>query len=192
MLRRLILMFSFVVLSSCGNVTGQDQLYETHSFRAIVKNVRLQAELIRQGKSNTDTVSVEVPALLFDNPLKIDDVRTVKAKHGKEIDFLIAYMKANIEGSKSDVLSYWHPDAKGGVREMLENDEIFKRNKEYMSSNPGLVVYGLVRQNDSTSVLQGKRAVLGITIKSENGKLSLIEKPANDLELAIIEASFIR
>lgn len=75
---------------------------------------------------------------------------------------------------------------------MIENDEIFKRNREYVAKNPGLVIFGLVQHNDSISVLQGKRVVLGTTKKSENGKRYLLDKPVNDLELAIVEASFIR
>ena len=109
-----------------------------------------------------------------------------------EIDFLVAYTKANIEGSKGDILSYWHASAKGSVQQMLENDELFKKNQAYMARNPGLVVVGLVKHKDSVSVLQGRRSVLGITMKAEKGTLYLIEKPENDLELAIIEASFIR
>ena len=61
-----------------------------------------------------------------------------------------------------------------------------------MAKHSGLVVVGLVRHKDSISVLQGKRAVLGITMIEDNGKFYLVEKPKNDLELAIIEASFIR
>jgi len=37
-----------------------------------------------------------------------------------------------------------------------------------------------------------KGRCLGITIKEEKGKIFLAEKPENDLELAIIEASFTR
>ena len=61
-----------------------------------------------------------------------------------------------------------------------------------MARNPGLVVHGLIQQKDTISLLQGRTAVLGITMKQENGKLYLVEKPMADLELAIIEASFIR
>jgi len=165
MYKRLAVVFSFLSLASCGDVNGQHHAYKTKSFQALVKNVRLQSELIKQGKSNTDKVSVEVPAFLFDPPIEIVDVRTINKSFGPEIDFLVAYTKANIEGSKSDVLSYWHASAKGGVRQMLENDELFKKNQVYMTKNPGLVVVGLVKHKNSISVLQGKRAVKDVVQK---------------------------
>jgi len=121
--------------------------------------VRLQSELIKQGKSNTDKVSIEGPVILFDQPIEIADVRNINESFGPEIDFLVAYTKANIEGSKSDILSYWHASAKGSVRQMLENDALFKMNQAYLGRNTGLVVVGMVRHKNSISVLQGKRAV---------------------------------
>ena len=192
MYQKLCVMLSFLVLASCGDINGQHQAYKSESFQALVKNVRLQSELIKQGKSNTDEVSVEVPAILFDQPIEIADVRNTNESFGPEIDFLVAYTKANIEGSKSDILSYWHASAKGGIRQMLENAELFEKNQAYMARNPGLVVVGLVKHKDSISVLQSRGSVLGITLKEENGKLYLVEKPKDDLELAIVEASFIR
>ena len=126
MYKRLCVILSFLALASCGEVNGQHYAYKSKSFQALVKNVRLQSELIKQGKSNTDNVSVEVPAILFDQPIEIADVRNINESFGPEIDFLVAYTKANIDGSKSDVLSYGHASAEGGVRQMLENDKLFK------------------------------------------------------------------
>ncbi len=192
MYQKLSLLLFFLALTSCADGKDQNQVYKTHSFQAVVKKVRLQSELLKQGKKNTDTVSVKVPAILFDQPIRIADVRKIDESFGPEIDFFIAYIKANIRGSKSDILSYWHSSAKGHIQEMLKNDELFKKNQAYMARNPGLVVHGLIKQKDAISLLQGRTAVLGITMKHENGKLHLVEKPMADLELAIIEASFIR
>lgn len=192
MYKRLCVILSFLAVAFCGDANGQNPAYKSKSFQAIVKNVRLQSELIKQGKSNTDKVSVEVPAILFDEPIEIADVRNINESFAPEIHLLVAYTKANIESLKSDIHSYWHPNAKGGIRQMLENDELFKMNQTYLTRNPGLVVVGMVRHKDSISVLQGKRVVLGITMKEENGRLFLVERPENDLELAIIEAPFIR
>ncbi len=157
-----------------------------------MRQVRLQSELIKQGKKNTDKVSVKVPAILFDQPIEIADVRSINKSFGPEIDFLAAYFKANIEGSKDEILSFWHAGEKERIQEMLRNDDLFKRNQTYMARNPGLVVHGLVKQVDSISVLQGKTAVIGIPMRKEDGRFYIIRKPSNDLELAIIEASFIR
>ena len=181
-----------LALTSCADGKDQNQVYKTHSFQAEVRKVRLQSELLKQGKKNTDNVSVKVPAILFDQPIRIADVRTIDESFGPEIDFFVSYIKANIGGSKSDILSFWHSSAKGNIKEILENDELFKNNQAYMARNPGLVVHGLIQQKDTISLLQGRTAVLGITMKQENGKLYLVEKPMADLELAIIEASFIR
>jgi len=159
MYKRLCVILSFLAVALCGDANGQNPAYKSKSFQALVKNVRLQSELIKQGKSNTDKVSVEIPAILFDQPIEIADVRNINESFGPEIDFLVAYTKANIEGSKSDILSYWHASAKGSVRQMLENDALFKMNQAYLARNPGLVVVGMVRHKNSISVLQGKRAV---------------------------------
>lgn len=192
MYKRLCLVVAFLALTSCADGKGENQVYRNHTFQAEVKKVRLQSQLLKQGKKNTDKVSVQVPAILFDQPIRIADVRNVDESFSPEIDFFAAYIKANIEGSKSDILSYWHASAKGHIQEMLNNDELFRRNQAYTARNPGLVAYGLIRQKDTIALLQGRTAVFGITMKEENGKLFLVEKPKDDLELAIIEASFIR
>ena len=106
MYQKLSLLLFFLALTSCADGKDQNQVYKTHSFQAVVKKVRLQSELLKQGKKNTDTVSVKVPAILFDQPIRIADVRNIDESFGLEIDFFIAYIKANIRGSKSDILSY--------------------------------------------------------------------------------------
>jgi hypothetical protein len=188
MYKKIGLVLSFLALTAFGN--NKEYTYKNHIFLAVVKNVRLQAELVEQGKKDNDVVSVDVPAVLFDKPIKIVDVRRNKESFSKEIDFLVAYTKANIEGTKEDILSFWHPIVRESIRKSVEDKEMFKKNREYMLKNPGLVIIGLVKHKDSVSILEGDTIVLGVTIKSENGKLYLIEKPDNDMELAIIEASF--
>ena len=63
-------------------------------------------------------------------------------------------------------------------------------NRDYWVKKPGLVIVGIVKHKDSVSILKGESHVFGITLKSKNGKLYLVKKPENDLELAIIETSF--
>ena len=63
-----------------------------------------------------------------------------------------------------------------------------------MARHPGLTILAIVRHgDDSISVLKqlSNKAVLGVPIIEKDGRLYLTDMPKNDLELAIIEASFV-
>lgn len=163
---------------------------KNHEFQALVSSVRLNTELIAQGKKQSDEVSVTVPAILFDEPLRIADVRNVLPHSLKEINTLIAYTKANIEGSAEDVLSFWAVDERKEKAELLSDPDMFKANRDYHNKYPGLTIVGLVFQDTTTSVLMERFGrIMGITVKKENGNFYVTDRPHNDLDLAIIEAS---
>ena len=169
-----------------------ETLKSQHTFKARVTNVRLNALLTSQGKKPTDEVLASLPATIFVQPLQIQDVRTVTTKNTiAEIDTLIRYTKANIEGSAQDILSFWAPEERAEKSKLLSRPEIFKANREYSAKNPNLIILGVVFQTDTSSILlQKQNGVIGISFLKKNNQIFLTDKPSNDLELAIVEASY--
>jgi hypothetical protein len=183
-----ILLLSASTISSYANELHKSQ----HTFNAKVSNVRLNALLISQGKKPTDQVSTNLSAVIFEQPMNIQDVRSFTPKSTvAEIDTLIRYSKANIEGSVQDIVSFWSPEERAKKTELLARPDIFKANREYSQKNPNLVILGLVYQSGSSSILLKKHnRVIGVSFHMKNNQLFLTDKPSNDLELAIVEASY--
>jgi len=133
--------------------------------------------------------------VIFNKPIVINDVRTVNKSYGKEIDFLIAYykanIKANIEGDKEKIISFWHPSEKAAIAKNFNDPELFKENQERITNNPGITIHGVIKQKTIISIITGTDFVYGISLKPKEGKLYLTNIPDNDLELAIVEASFM-
>lgn len=164
-----------------------------HEFSALVSSVRLNSQLISQGKKHSDEVSVSVPTILFKEPLFIADVRNARPHSLDEVNTLIAYTKANIEGSAKDILSFWTPEERNEKAKLLNDSDIFKANREYHNDNPSLTIVGLVFQNTTTSLLRRNfGGIMGVTVKKIDEEYFITDNPSNDLELAIIEASFSR
>lgn len=163
-----------------------------HTFRAKVANVRLNALLSKSEKKSTDEIAVSLPAIIFAQPLKIENVLAETSNNSiAEIDVLIRYTKANIEGGAQDILSFWTPEERAAKSKLLSRPEIFKANREYSIMNPSLSILGVVFQTDtSTILLQKQNGVVGISFRKKNNQIFLTDKPSNDLELAIVEASY--
>jgi hypothetical protein len=165
-------------------------------FRVVVGrvgDVRLQKLLLDQGKRNDDSVSVTLPAALFDPPIEIADVRNATADHREHIEFLVTYYKAVIEGSKEEIVEFWCPGSQTKVKEMLNDPDLAERSREGVARNPDLVVVGLVKDSGLVSVLQKRSVgVWAVTMASNQGGICLVQNPPNDLDLAIVEASFAR
>lgn len=161
-------------------------------FTATVSNVRLNSRLIEQGKKGKDTVSIIVPAVIFAQPLEIKDVRKADKHSIQEVDTLIRYTKANIEGSAEEILSFWLPEERAEKSTIVNNLKMFQANRDYHMKKPGLSVIGLVFQEQTTSILlkRGPR-VMGVTLAKKDGRFYLTDHPSNELDLAIIEASFV-
>ena len=182
-----------VVLFAASTYTyANEPLKSQHTFKAKVANVRVSGHLIAQGKKPTDQVSVSFPAIIFAQPLKIQDVRTFTTKNSiAEIDTLIRYTKANIEGSAEDILSFWTPDERAEKAKILARPGMFNANREYSIKNPNLVILGVVFQSGTNSILLKKQnIVIGVSFHMKNNQIFLTDKPSNDLELAIVEASY--
>ncbi len=163
-------------------------------FEAQVGHVRLNSKLIKQGRTKTETVSVEVPALIFPEPLDFPDVRQVKGTHRPEVAFVLDYRRANLEGTAEQLLAYWAPAEQSRVRALVDDEELFRKNRERLQKNPGVTLVGLVQIGETTVVLvkHSPLAVWGMSLRPIQGKWYLVNKPKDDLTLAIVEASFSR
>lgn len=185
------------ILAACGgaknNASTTQNKFTEHEFSAKVINVRLQSRLIESGKSNDDVVTVKLPVILYPEPIVIEDVRKAGTLDlPKEVKFLVDYTKANLEGSPEEIAAYWAPGIREEKLRMIR--KYFKKNREIMARHPGLTILAIVRHgDDSISVLKqlSNKAVLGVPIIEKDGRLYLTDMPKNDLELAIIEASFV-
>lgn len=193
---RFCYLFFTVFFLSSSVYAGDAPKKELKVFTAKVSDVRLQATLLEKGKSLDDSVSVKVPAIIFNKPIKIVDVRKAQRYHVIEIDTLISYLKANIEGSAVDMASFWAPNERKEQLADMSDPEMFKKNRSYRQEYPGLTILGIIYQDKTMSVLTRETdpnpifPTLGITFIKIDGKLYLTNHPSNDLELAIIEASF--
>ena len=189
------LIFLLIFLSS--SVYAEDiPKKEIKVFTAKVSDVRLQGTLQEQGKGLDDTVSVKVPSIIFRKPIKIADVRKAQRYQVPEIDTLISCLKANIDGSAQDIAAFWAPSEKKEKLADMSDPEILNKTHSYYREYPGLIILGIIYQDKTMSVLTKETdpnpllPALGITLTKIDGKLYLTNHPSNDLELAIIEASF--
>ena len=188
-MKKVLVLASLCVL--VGQVVRADECkYEEKTFTTQVMNVRLQGDLIEQGKDDEDDVSTTAKVCIFPSSLVIKDVRHEDASHGKEIDFLIKYLKANLEGTADDILSFWSEDSKVDVAETVNNPQFFARNRAMMLQNPGLEVVGFVDQGDTISVLRrfSPMFLMGVNLRKDGDQLHLTNYPSDDMSLAIIEA----
>ena len=183
-------LLSLVLLSSIPVQAESGRNAKQHSFTAKVADVRLNAELIAQGKTHEDKVSVEVSAEIFDQPIHIPDARTAPKHEIPEVDFLIRYTKANLEGSVQEILAFWHTSARAEKQDMMSRPEMFKANRGYFMKNPGLTVSGIIFQEGNVAVMtQRGPLIVHVLLTKQDGRYVLTDQSSNDLELAIIEAS---
>lgn len=191
-MKKIILSLGILIIIFASNAYSDGLSYQDKTFTALVANVRLQSELIAQGKTNGDQVSATVPAVIFNKPIVINDVRTVNKSYGPEIAILIKFLKANMEGTKEEVIAFWHPSDKQEITEMVSDPQMFEQNREFFKQNPGVTIIGLIKQKSTRSIPVNENfVVFGINLKQSEGKLYFTNTPDNDLELAIVEASFM-
>ena len=180
--------FAFLTIQAVAETIPKTQ---PHAFTARVSKVRVNSYLIAQGKKQDDKVSVSVPSILFTPALKIEDVRTSSTNTIPEINTLISYMKANIDGSEQEYLSFWYPTERPAKAKLISNPKVLQANRDYLRKSPGLTIVGIVFQEKTTSILlKSGQWVHGVTLVKEDSKYFMTDNPSNDLELAIIEASF--
>ena len=193
-----IVLFALPVLLPAGcdadkNDPGTAQnKFTQHEFTAKVSNVRLQSQLIEAGKSNDDSVTVKVSSILYTEPIIIEDVRKATTLElPEEIRFLVGYTKANLEGSAEEIAAHWAPSIREEKLKMIK--KYYEKNREMMAKHPGVTILAVVRHgDDSVSVIKqlSENVAIGVTMSEMDGRLFLVDEPKNDLELAIVEASF--
>ncbi|MCH7928269.1 MAG: hypothetical protein IID03_09870 [Candidatus Dadabacteria bacterium] len=75
---------------------------------------------------------------------------------------------------------------------MVSDPQMFEQNREFFKQNPGVTIIGLIKQKSTRSIPVNENfVVFGINLKQSEGKLYFTNTPDNDLELAIVEASFM-
>ncbi len=176
------------ILYSCGNAKLKE-----HSFTAKVSSVRLSSILINQGNSRDSNVAVQVPARMFKEVLEIENFNNAENQGIPEIDRLIEYHKTMSNGTPEQVLDFWLPNEREQKAKTIHNPEMFTQVQAYFSENPRITIHGIIYQNESSSVLLDLGGyVTGHTFRNLNDHYYLSDNPTDDLELAIIEASFVK
>jgi len=190
MLKKIIYICITIIVSLISVVKGEETPTEL-KFTAKVSTVRLNSQLLSQGKSFDDNVSVKVPAILFKPPIRILDVRNAARHKIPEINTLISYHKTLIEGSGDEILAFWKFDERKEKGKLMNDPKTLERVKKYYSENPSLTIHGIIYQKNTVSVLTElvSGSILGQTVTKEGNKIFLTDKPTNDLEIAIIESS---
>lgn len=182
---------SFMLMCCAASpVTASPAVPQDMKFTAQVGKVRLQSKLIEKGKKDSDSVSVNVKYLRFSPPLVIDDVRKSSSQSNPEIETLRRYYIANLTGKASEILEFWEPGSRDRVAKMLNDPALFKLNREASSKDPSLRVVGILFQNGTESVMCGRpKREMGMNLKKVGNKFQLVNEPADDLQLAIVEAA---
>lgn len=170
---------------------GKELKPQPHKYTAKVSTIRLNSLLLDKGKKQDDVVEVNVASIIFDPPLEIKDARKAPRHSIHEINTLVDYTIANIEGSVKDLISFWVQEERAEKKKVMGNPKMFKANRNYHKKNPGLNIVGIIYQKETLSILLKRhRSVTGVTFRKSGKKYYLTDKPTDDLELAIIEASF--
>jgi hypothetical protein len=178
------LLLSLILSSVSSAIT------EKHTFTAPVSSVRLSSELIENGKSRDDTASAQVKAVIFEEPLIIPDFRKAGEHKNPEVNSIINYHKAMLSETAPEVLNLWHPDSRKEKEKQITNVAL-EQMKDYLREDPQICILGVIYQDHTSSVLLKMGSfVAGFNLRKQDEDLLLTDHPSNDLELAIIEASF--
>jgi hypothetical protein len=184
----LILICLFLFSGGCD---GKENKLDTHRFTAKVSAVRLNSQLLDRGEDPNGSVSVEVPTIFFDPPINIKDARNKFHHKIPQINALVHYTAVNIDGSLEDVAPLLDPKERTEKVKFMSDPEIFKANQNYFKKYSGLNIIGIIYQKETASVLVNMRgSVMGVNIRKTDGEYFITDKPDDDLELAIIEASY--
>lgn len=191
MARKLLSVIAAMIFVTLDQSFAQPNQKTEIKFVAKVSDVRLSSTLLSQGKTNDDIIIATVPSIMFNPILEFKDVRDGSSHTIPEISILLHYHKKLIEGSVNEILGFWLKKERNPKKELLSNPERMNQARDYYLNNPGLKVIGIVYQKKTSSVLIDiGELILGYSFKVKNGKYYLTDNPTNDLELAIIEASF--
>lgn len=164
-------------------------------FSAKVSNVRLAGHLIEKGKDMDDNVSVTVQSIIFRKELEIPDVRKAKNYNQPAIDTLIRFIRTCINGSVEEIVKFWVKSEKIEQKELYVDPQVQRMTHEHFSNHPGFTIVGLIFKGNKTTILTRgligtPEYVAGFSLVNEEGGHFLTNSDKDDLDLAIIEASF--
>lgn len=161
-----------------------------NEFSARVGDVRLSGAL---NQPLDQEVTVVAAADIFEGSLRIEDVRLPPALEYQELRRLVAYYQTLMHGSADDILAFWHPEERAQKAASVTDPQKLAATRKYYTTNPSLEIVGMLYQNGSTSVLMTMGShVIGATLKPYQGQLYLSDQPADDVQLAVVEASLRR
>lgn len=164
------------------------------TFTAKVSNTRLAANI---RKKPDDMVSVKARAIIFPKDVKIADVRKAKNYNQPAVDTYIRYTRACMNGSVDELAKFWVKSERKEMKaDLATPPEMLRMTHEHFRKNPGITIVGLVFKGNQTIILTrenfgGTEAVLGVTLATEDGGTFLTNRLSDDLDLSIIEASFL-
>lgn len=181
-------LFVVIFLISTQTVNAQGTFI---TFKSKVSDTRLSAKFVEKGKSLESTVSVTEKALIYNPPVVIDFLEKSDSNLHPLVDKTVSYYNALVNEEASDILTYWHPDEREGKSELIGNPNTLERPKKYFRKNSKLKIIGIILHEQTPSVIldMGNR-INSFSYKLMQDKFFVTDKPQNDLELSIIEASF--
>lgn len=191
-MNRLILalaFFSFVLCTFNSQQIYAASVPEPKTFTAERRAIRLNGQL---PPSKEETVTVKAKAIVYNPPLVIPDFTQYKEPLDQAVQFIVNYHKTLVNSGPDDISVMWHSGERNGKKELLEREGVLAAMKKHYQSNKRLEIYGIVYQENTESVpMKLGEYVVSFNIVKENGELKLTDNPDDDLEIAIIEASFL-
>lgn len=165
-------------------------------FSAKVSNVGLAADLLEKGKEMEDIVSVQVLSIIFSPPLQIPDVRNSNIYNQPAIDTFIKYTKACMSGSAAELSKFWLESERDDQLVLFSDPKILKTTHDHFNKNPSITILGLIFKDKKITILTKGYVVrpeyiLGFTFIENNGVAYLTNSSKDDVDLSIIEASFM-
>lgn len=160
------------------------------TFRAPMENVREARQLMEQGFESGDTVEVSERAVVFEPPLVIADARNPGNLPSEEVRFLVNYLQANFNGTPEALAEFWDPSARTDRLKQMRSPERLRASREYFAKMPGVTVLAVIYQQGTASVITSRgMGTQTVHLRRTADRLYLTDRPANDLSIAIVEAS---
>jgi hypothetical protein len=185
---KIIIIISTLILSLSTSAQTLPNAVKLLKFSAAVDSVRLNSQLLSQGKKHGEVVEISVSGQLYNPPIKILNPLKDCSNKVKTIEFYCLYQRDLTSGNKNAVISKWSSDEQASKKALIDKhwEEIIDSNK----SNSEIIVRGIIYQKTTDILLVGSKSVMGIPLKKSGNSYFMTDKPDNDLELAIVEATF--
>lgn len=161
---RIVWLASLILL-----LTGSNGERPEVVFQAKVANLGLTQSSFAQGKKPDETVQVVLPGQLYNPPKSITTVNKNQATRESPEEALVTDISAMRSADVDWILSNWHPSERQELKKFLTQEEIWKRNTDWLMENPKLQISGSVNYKGMTLILL-ENDHLVFTFKQENGQ----------------------